>query len=156
MRASLWLLPLLLAVSLGPRLAFADARISADGEGALAGLDASLRAAGFSTHREHRRALDSVIARRPGCTLAASAETNVARLPALASIRPADWRQQLFLGGRELARFPRWKMTLHGHLQQQLARLKITYAYHPVVVLMAEPGCALHDVDFSGVTLRPL
>lgn len=155
MRTSLWLLPLLLAMSLGQRLAFADARIRVDGKSALAGVEASLRTAGFSTQREHRRALDSVIARRRGCVLAASAETNVARLPALASIRPSHWQQRLFLKDRELAAFPRWQITLNGHLQQQLARLGVNYAYRPVVVLMAEPGCTLDDISFAGVTIRP-
>lgn len=155
MRASYWLLPLLLLAALGPRLAYADSIGSADSDRVLTDIAATLQRAGFTTRLEDRERIDNIAAARSGCALIATAETRGSRLTLLAANQPSHWRQHLFFKGREVTAYPRWQLTLNAYLQQQLGRIGISYAYRPMVVVVAEPTCDLRGVTFADVMIRP-
>ena len=85
----------------------------------------------------------------------ASVETAGSRLSSLAEIQPPHWRQHLFHGDHTVPGVPRWQLTLNAYVQAQLARVGLTHAYRPLVVVMSEPGCDLQDVSFADVMIYP-
>lgn len=148
---------LVLALSLGLKLAVQDVAVGEDRDAAVVALGTALGRGGYAVSRP-APALPIVRARRGGCVLTARVldphgtyhDTELAKLP-------RGWRVAYAWRGAWHASLPRFGPLGDYYRAREMVRAGLSAARAPVVMVSVQPGCALPDaraIAIDAVLLR--
>jgi hypothetical protein len=154
--AAAGLLLLLLALTLGLKLALAGREVAADDARLVRDIVTGFQARGFQTTIVDRRyQSDIVVARRGSCLAAVRDGDDGATLDAEFR-QNAAWIGPLryVYGGAVTARAPRLLPTLTASGQLLLGRLGIAIVRRPVIAVAVRPACAIAADFFSDLRLH--
>lgn len=146
----------LIALTATPKLIGAERIAEPDGARLARDMAAALAAQGFRTAIVPHHLFDYVLARKGGCTLAATNMNAAGYLrerfaEETAAIGPLSYHY----GDATGPDFPRLVPALAEHLQVWAYRIGIATAHAPVIAIAASPACRPGAIDWTSLQIWP-